>query len=436
MLLSGRMSGLSSQAQTRMTKITRFVFAGALLWAGCRSAVPGPAVVRVAPGAPLVQLVERVSSPTRFVLAPGTYELAARPWRDPSCANCEDPNKGADATLALRVSGRGIEIAGTPDATIVTNAGYGILVEDCHGCAIEGVTVTGGRRDDDGNASDAAIVVRRSTVTIRNTSIRDNIGDAGTVRRTIVGIIGIAGREGADMVVEGNRITRNSWDGIALYRGARAVIRDNVIDGVDKARGDQVGGGRGVGIGMTWDARARVEGNLVTRYWKGIGAFVAAQAEIRFNVVEDVITWGISLWDAGKGDAAAAIENNAVYRVGACGASITRQAPCRGDLCSANNNAFVLTGLNPKYDPPDYYCRQEALAREAVPAGFEIAGNAFHLNREAGGRSGHEDLSRREFLRAIRPLAARLRHFPALARSRFLSEWDRLPEDLTEVTPP
>ncbi|HET7711806.1 MAG TPA: right-handed parallel beta-helix repeat-containing protein, partial [Thermoanaerobaculia bacterium] len=269
-----------------------------------------------------------------------------------------------------------------------------------------------------------------------NTTIRDNIGDPETVRKTIVGIIGITGREGADIVIERNRITRNSWDGIALYRGAQAVIRDNVIDGVDKARGDQVGGGRGVAIGMTWDARAVVERNLVTRYWKGIGAFVSARAEIRHNIVEDVITWGISLWDAGKGNAAAAIEGNAVYRAGACGASITREAPCEGDLCSAMNNAFVLTGLNAKYDPPDYYCRQEALAREAVPAGFQIAGNSFHLNREAEGKPGHEDVSREAFLTAVQPLVAELRQSPVLSRSRFLAEVDRLPENLAEVTPP
>jgi hypothetical protein len=421
-----------------MTKITRIMFAGALLWAGCRSAAPGPVVIQVRPGASLAELVERASSPTRFLLQPGTYELTARPYRDPSCANCEDPGKGAEATLGLRMSGRGIEIAATPGAaaTIVTNAGYGILIEDCDGCAIEGIAVTGGRRDPDGQASDGAIVVRRSRASIRDSVIRDNIGHAETVRMTIVGIIGIVGREGADIVIERNRITRNSWDGIALYRGASAVIRDNVIDGVDKARGDQVGGGRGVAIGMTWDARAVVERNFVTRYWKGIGAFVSARAEIRHNIIEDVITWGISLWDAGKGDAAAAIENNAVYRAGACGASITRRAACERDLCSATNNAFVLTGLNPKYDPPDYYCRQEALAGEAVPAGFEIAGNAFHLNREAAGQPGHEDVPRAAFLRAVQPLVARLRQFPVLARSRFLAEIDRLPDSATAVTPP
>lgn len=394
--------------------------------------------MRIAPGSSLAELIERAATPTRFVLAAGTYELTGRPYRDPSCANCQDPAAGAEATLGLRVSGRGIEIVGPAQgkATIVTNAGYGILIESCDSCVVDGLAITGGRRDADGNASDAAIVVRNSTVTIRNSVIHDNIGDADVVRKTIVGIIGIAGREGADLVIERNRILRNSWDGIALYRGARAVVRDNVVDGVDKARGDQVGGGRGVGIGMTWDARGEIERNLVTRYWKGIGAFVASRARIRGNIVEDVITWGISLWDAEQGDAAARIEGNVVYRVGACGASITRRAACEGDLCATTGNAFLLTGLNPKYDPPDYYCRQEALARESVPEGYEISDNVFFLNREEGGRPGHEDVPREEFLRAIAPLAEALRPGWALSQSRFLREVSDLPVSLTDVTPP
>ena len=52
------------------------------------------------------------------------------------------------------------------------------------------------------------------------------------------------------------------------------MIEGNWIDGVDLARGERIGGGRGVGIGATWNAYANVRGNVVRRYWKGIGAFV------------------------------------------------------------------------------------------------------------------------------------------------------------------
>ncbi len=360
--------------------------------------------------------------------------LEPKPYRDPTCANCQDPKTAADATLGMRLSGERVVLR---RKNIRTNAGYGILVEDCRDCLIEDVTITGGRRDPDGQASDAAIVVRNSRVTIRDVVIRDNIGDPAVVKKTVVGIIGIAGREGADMVIERNRIIRNSWDGIALYRGAKAVIRDNVIDGVDKARGEQVGGGRGVGIGMTWDSQAIVERNLVTRYWKGIGAFVAARAEVRNNVIEDVITWGFQLWDAGKGDASALFENNAVYRTGACGGAVTREAACKpGDLCAVRNNAFVLTGLNAKYDAPDSYCKQEALARETVPAGFTIENNLFLANREAGDKPGHEDMPREEFLRRVTLLTETLRRGTATEQSTFARDARGLTSGIENVTPP
>ena len=98
------------------------------------------------------------------------------------------------------------------------------------------------------------------------------------------------------------------------------MIEDTIVDGVDAAGGTRWE--RGVGIGMTWNARASVRRNLVRNYWKGIGVFVDASAEISGNVVEDVLTWGIALWDAGKGRPSARIEKNVVYRTGACGAMI------------------------------------------------------------------------------------------------------------------
>src|SRR4030095_12328902 len=123
---------------------------------------------------------------------------------------------------------------------------YGLLIEDCDSCLVEGVTITGGVRDPDGWATDAGILVRRATATIRAVRVRDLIGDSTVVDSTVVGIIGIAGREGRKFTVQGCEINRNSWDGIALFRGAEATIEDNLIDGVDRASGPNIGGGRGV----------------------------------------------------------------------------------------------------------------------------------------------------------------------------------------------
>ncbi len=364
---------------------------------------------------------------THLVLAPGRYELQARARVDSTCGNCEDPNTPVQATLGLRLSGAGIVIEGhgDPDSVVIhTNAGYGILFEDCDDCVIANVTVTGGARDADGNATNAGIVVRRSSVRVQGCRIRDNIGDVEIVTKNVVGIIGIAGREGAHMTLRGNRIVRNSWDGIALYRGAEATIEDNVIDGVDKARGPQIGGGRGVGIGLTWDARATVRRNRVTRYWKGIGIFVDARAEVTENVVEDIRTWGIAYWDAGKGKPVARIEGNVVCNTGACGISLTRDRPADpGDSApgACRGNVVFLSGQNPKYDDAELYCTQRPIAVEALPLGFTVEGNALAQNRRAPTTLPDEDQPRAEFLRRALPLCQRLSALPHFADSRALA---------------
>ena len=394
------------------------------------------AVLSVRPDAPpgssprpgqssLSRALDRIRGPARVELRPGHYYLSAFPYDDPSCGNCEDPATPVRATVGLRVAGRGIRIVGTsPDDVVIhTRSGYGILFDGCEECSLENVTVTDGIRDADGNATAAAVVVRESTVAIRRCHLRDNIGDPEVVRDVVVGIMGIAGREGSDIVVEGCRIIRNSWDGIALYRGARADIRDNIVDGVDRATGDTVGGGRGVGIGLTWDSRATVKGNLVMRYWKGIGIFVDARATIQENVIENVVTWGIAYWDAGRGRPTAEIQDNAIYDVGACGASLTRGDDKGAAPGRFTGNTIVRSGQNEKYDAPDYYCTQEGLAQMDVPQGFLVQDNLFFDNREAGGKPGRRDLPEDLFLARVRPLLRRLEGRPALIDSRFLANF-------------
>ena len=55
------------------------------------------------------------------------------------------------------------------------------------------------------------------------------------------------------------------------------------------ACGKALGGGRGVGIGVTWNAKAGIRGNLVRRYWKGIGLFVDAEGTVVENIIEDIL---------------------------------------------------------------------------------------------------------------------------------------------------
>ncbi|MCA9727835.1 MAG: right-handed parallel beta-helix repeat-containing protein, partial [Candidatus Eisenbacteria bacterium] len=281
----------------------------------------------LARAAATAETASRNGEPVLIELAGGHHWLTPQEYLDPTCGNCEDAATAVPATLGIRLAGRHVRLTGAPDHTSIvhTRSGYGILVQDCDECAVTGLLVTGGVRDPDGRATDAAIVVQRSSLLVRDNILRDNIGDAGTLAEVVVGVMGVTGREGSRLRLEGNRILRNSWDGVALYRDAEATIVDNVIDGIDLALGRDAGGGRGVGIGLTWNARATVRGNRITRYWKGIGVFVDAQAVVENNVVEGVATWGLSLWDAGRGRPHADFRGNVVDSTGACGASIVRE---------------------------------------------------------------------------------------------------------------
>lgn len=258
------------------------------------------------------------------VIVEGHHWLRPQAYVDSTCGNCEEPATLVNATVGLVLKGVAKRVVGvSPDRSVIhTRAGYGILFEDCISCSVESLTIADGERDPDGNATNAAVVVKESSVRVAHNRIANNIGDSSVVRQVVVGIMGVTGREGSEIVIEKNAIVRNSWDGVALYRDANAVILDNVIDGVDLARGEAVGGGRGVGIGITWNANATVARNLVRKYWKGIGVFVDASATVENNVVEDVATWGISLWDAGRGHARAEVRENVVFRTGACGVAI------------------------------------------------------------------------------------------------------------------
>ena len=354
-------------------------------------------------------------------LQPGDYYLSPTSITDSTCGNCEEPNQFVPATAGLEISGSYVRITGPEDrsAVIHTNAGYGIYFNHCKRGIIENLSVTGGIRDPDGNATDAAIVVKNSAVTIRNNHIYGNIGDSAIVVKNIVGVMGICGRENSDLTITDNEIIGNSWDGIALYRDATATIIGNLIDGVDKASSKVAGGGRGVAVGITWNARATIDGNLIKRYWKGIGIFVDANVTARNNIIEDILTWGIAYWDAERGKPVGIIENNIIYSTGACGVSITRSqpGPNPGHLIG---NVIVRTAQNPKYDAPDYYCNQCALSISSKPDNFRIDDNQFFNNRRATETLPDYDLSDSEFKKYAEDLRNRLLNSALFQQSDFV----------------
>ena len=254
----------------------------------------------------LQQAILHAASGDTLRLAPGNYRARPEPFTDDLCGNCLDPHTRVQATRGFVVAGKSLTIlgAGAEATRLFTGAGYGVLFIDSPDSRLEGVKVTGGVRDADGNATDAAVVVRESQVVITRCSLSDNDQRDTSV---VVGIGGVFGREDADLRIQDNLIENNGWDGVALYRGAKALIVDNTIRK-----------GRGAGVGITWDAQATVLRNDVSEFWKGIGSFGTSHVEARNNRVHHNLGWGIIATGTSFMDAT----HNAVVRNGNCGMAL------------------------------------------------------------------------------------------------------------------
>lgn len=261
-------------------------------------------VLSVERGSNLQSVIDYASSGDTIILgASKTFEARPTAFRDPLCGNCGDPKDGAKATYGFIIKGKTLTIVGTDRATsrLQTNAGYGVYFENSFGSTLRNLTITGGRRDVDGNATDAGVVVRNSRVRIEQVDIRDNTHRIDSV---IVGIGGVHGREGSEITLDDCHIINNTWDGVALYRGAMATVSDCIIKD-----------GRGAGIGVTWDGTCVAYRNDVSGFWKGIGSFGTSTVIARNNLVHDNLGWGIIATGASTMEAG----NNVVFHNGNCG---------------------------------------------------------------------------------------------------------------------
>jgi hypothetical protein len=256
-------------------------------------------------GSDLQSVIDHASDGDTLRLGAKTFEAGPRRYTDPLCGNCLDPQTEVAASYGFIVRGKGLVIVGADreQTVLVTNAGYGVYIENADGTVIRNLTITGGVRDDDGNATDAAIVVRGSRVTIEQVTIRDNTNRSSD-SSVVVGIGGVFGREGAEITIRDCQILNGGWDGIALYRGATALVSDCVFSG-----------GRGSGIGVTWDSYCIAYRNEVTGYWKGIGAHAAATIIASNNLIHGNLGWGL----VGANESTLEATNNVIHSNGNCG---------------------------------------------------------------------------------------------------------------------
>lgn len=263
------------------------------------------ATLTVERGSDLQSVIDHAADGDTLRLGAKVFEAKKSRFTDPLCGNCEDPQTDAAASYGFIIKDKGLVLigAGRAETRLVTNAGYGVYLENADGTEIRNLTITGGVRDRDGNATDAGIVVRRSRVLIEQVDIRDNVNRSSD-SSVVVGIGGVVGREGADITVRRCNIVNGGWDGIALYRGATASVSDCVIKQ-----------GRGAGIGVTWDAYCVAYRNEVTGFWKGIGSFGTSVVIASNNFVHDNLGWGI----IGTGESMMEATNNVVNHNGNCG---------------------------------------------------------------------------------------------------------------------
>lgn len=298
-----------------------------------------------------------------LILEPGRYVAEPAPFIEETCGNCQEHQTTVTATRGFVIDAKKLFVRGRKAETTIldTRAGYGLLLLRSKGSVIENLTITGGVRDPDGRATDGAMVAKYSDATIRRCVLQNNIGFFDS---TIVGIGGVMIREGSNVRIEACRIQNNSWDGVALYRGAMAQILDCAIDS-----------GRGVGIGVTWDATAVCLRNRISHYWKGIGSFGTATVVARNNAVFDNLGWGI----IASGNSTMIAENNVSARNGNCGMAIWNKET-RGRMV---NNISAFNGWRKEWVCPCVGFWNQ----ESDTTGWQISHNLLWSN-SAGNAQG------------------------------------------------
>ncbi len=260
-------------------------------------------ILSVERGSDLQASIDYANDGDTLIIGAKTFKASPVDFIDSLCGNCAEQKTPVRASYGFIVRNRSLYIIGVDKkkSVLETGAGYGLFFVNSSNSHVENLTITGGRRDPDGRSTDAAIVVRNSKVHIRNLDIINNDHRVDSIA---IGIGGVIGREGAEVIIENCTIANNSWDGVALYRGAWAIITDCLIKD-----------GRGAGIGVTWDATCLAYRNIISGYWKGIGAFGTSWVVAHNNCVIDNLGWGI----IATGKSYMDVANNVINHNGNCG---------------------------------------------------------------------------------------------------------------------
>lgn len=284
-----------------------------------------------------------LSGDTVFIRA-GRYVATPTEFIDPTCGNCPPEEFWQDiyATYGFRIANKSLTLRGESrkNTVLETGAGYGVLFENAGTSRLDTVRITGGVRDWDSRATNAAVVARWTNLTLRSVDIVNNTNRwEGEGESVVAGIGGLFGREGASINASSLWIYNNGWDGIALYRGAPEIPNSGARATITKT---DIEYGRGVGIGVTWDAQADITNTRISHYWKGVGSFGSSRVSLRNSVVRDQIGWGV----IADGTSSMTAVNNVIARQGRSGLSQWSS----GATVVFTNNIVYDNGWNPDFE--------------------------------------------------------------------------------------
>ena len=110
----------------------------------------------------LQETLDYASNGDTIFIGTKTFEAKPIQFVDSLCGNCTDHKTEVNASYGFLVKNKSLIIVGLDrnKSILQTNAGYGFFFVNSPKSSISNLTITGGQRDPDGNATDAGIVVR------------------------------------------------------------------------------------------------------------------------------------------------------------------------------------------------------------------------------------------------------------------------------------
>lgn len=298
------------------------------------------------------ELMELFATPLNNVivqLAPGRYDLVPRGGFGVTRGACND-TEHLPMKFGLLITGRSVRVAGPTigEAILVANADTRLQFRQCIDCELDRVTITG-----ESPSVGAAIFATDSNLRVENCKI-DNASPLGATARGALN--GIEGGANAVLEVRFNEI-RGSTAGIALHGNAKAIVRNNLIEGV----GGDFGGW---GLLMMCDASAVVERNHMRNLAAGVLLEDEVALDLRANIVEDIHEVGIG---SGFSLGRIRIERNILYGCGRAAIALRTDGDQR-----ANGNIIVESG---RIVPPE-----SAIAVEGANADAAVRKNILYDN--------------------------------------------------------